>query len=116
MLMYSIRPAEALRIQAVNTALALVDESGVPVWEDADEARMIRRLFEFKVAREALMALEHTTGRLALRQGDQPQWRAHERQLIERNHLIVARSMPTPNEVRALLSRERQLNLWGRAA
>lgn len=110
------RPQDALRVAVVNAQLALVDESGQPVWEDTDEARMLARLFEFRVAREAIIALESTSQRLALRQNDQPQWRSREHLMIKRNRLIVARSLPTPSEARALLGHDRQLDLWKRAA
>jgi hypothetical protein len=77
---------------------------------------MIHRLFEFAVARDAINALEDTTRTLERHDGGQPHYRSTEARLIAGNRLIVARSLPTPQEVEALLRRNAQLNLWGRAA
>jgi hypothetical protein len=93
-----------------------MDEGDRIPWEDADEGRMVHRLFEFAAARESLSALDETTELLGHHDGLQPQYASTYGRLIARNRLILAKSLPSPMELARLLGRDKQLNLWGRAA
>jgi hypothetical protein len=114
--MKSHRRRDELKVTVQNALIVLVDADGTPAWEDADESRLVNRLFEFSVAREAIGALEDTTARILQLSGMQPQERSSDEAMARRNHWIIARSMPSLSARKALLERERQLKLWGRAA
>jgi hypothetical protein len=110
------RPQDVLTVRAMEGRIVLMDENGTVAWGDHDEPRMIHRLFEFAVAREAINALDETTEVLERHDGGQPHYRSTEARLIARNRLILARSLPSPQEVETLVKRNTQLTLWRRAA
>lgn len=110
------RPKDALTVRVMDARIVVTDDEGRVAWEDADEVRLIHRLFEFVSAREALNALDETTDVLERHEGRQPHYASTEAKLLARNRLILAESIPSPRELTALLSRSTQLNLWGRAA
>jgi len=110
------RPQQSLQVRALQGEIVLVDEAGRVVWEDTDERRKVLRLFEFSMARDAIAALDETSTLLERAPGRQPQYAAAEDRVIANNRLIVAKSLPRPDELRALVERDRQLDMWGRAA
>jgi len=110
------RPQDVLRVRAVEGRIVVMDDAGNVVWGDTDESRMVHRLFEFAVARDAINALDETTDALERHEGGQPHYRSTEARLIARNRLIIATSLPSPQEVETLQTRSMQLNLWRRAA
>lgn len=113
---FTNRPKDALTVRVMDARIVVTDDEGRVVWEDTDEGRLIHRLYEFAVARDAINALDETTDVLERHEGRQPHYASVEARLIARNRLIIAESIPTPFELASLLSRSTQLNLWGRAA
>ena len=110
------RGRDALKVRVMEARIVVMDDAGTVAWEDADESRMIHRLFEFVAARDAINALDETTDALERHEGGQPHYASVEARLIARNRLIVAESIPSPRELAKLLSRSTQLDLWRRAA
>jgi len=110
------RPKDVLRVGIVDTRIVLMDETGMVTWEDHDEGRMVHRLFEFAVARDAVTTLAEIADVLERHEGGQPHYASVEARLIARARLILSQSLPSPHEVVRLLARSMQLNIWGQAA
>ena len=110
------RQPDALTVGTIQGAIVLMDEAGMPVWEDTDERRMIHRLFEFSVARDAINLVTELADWAERHEGVQPQFARKDAALVASARLVVARSLPTHREVETLLGRSTQLGLWGRRA
>lgn len=110
------RPKDALRVAVIDAQVVVTDDAGMVVWGDHDESRMIHRLYEFAVARDAINALAEIADALERHEGGQPHYASVEARLIARARLILAESLPTPMDMARLRGRSTQLNLWGQAA
>jgi len=110
------RPKDALRVSVVDAEIVVTDDAGMVVWGDHDEGRMVHRLFEFAVARDAINALAEMADALERHEGGQPHYASVEARLIARARLILAQSLPSPMDVARLQARSMQLDIWGQAA
>ena len=110
------RPKDVLKVAVVDAAIVLMDETGTVVWGDHNEARMLHRLFEFAVARDSLNALAEIADVLERHEGGQPHYASAEAKCIARARLILAQSLPSPQDVARLMTRSMQLDIWGQAA
>src|SRR6185369_1495276 len=113
---FTNRQKDALRVSIHEARIVVTDDQGRVVWEDPDEVRLIQRLFEFAVARDAINALGELADVLERHEGGQPHYASVEAKAIARARLIIADSLPSPRDEATLLSRSTQLDLWRRAA
>jgi hypothetical protein len=107
---------DALRVGIEEGAIVFMDEAGAVVWEDHDEHRLIQRLFEFSVARDAINLVTDLADWAERHEGTQPQFAKRDAALIASARLVVAKSLPSHREVEQLIRRSTQLGLWGRRA
>ena len=96
--------------------IVLLDASGSVAWENRDDEVLLEAVFQWSQASRALAHLEVVTDRMLSHGKAQPVYAAREQRLAARTYEIAADAFARPDQRRALLSRDRQLDMWREAA
>lgn len=96
--------------------IVLLDASGLVAWETADDETLLEAVFQWSQASRLLAHIEVVTARMVSHEKAQPAYAVQDQKLAARTYAIAADAFPRPDQRRELLQRDRQLDIWRRAA